>query len=141
MSIKKAKRNARSIYQIKYVTCAKVLQDLNSFKHRVKTYFVQETEIQRTRYFHLLTQHPLPLMTSLLLKKNFLLNINYLIINICRVFFSMLLEISDCNWTFTQIKRTFLKSESPVMRNRSGNKDLNMLFFCYCLCDQKEQRH
>ena len=28
MSIKNTKRNARSIYQIKYVTCAKVLQDL-----------------------------------------------------------------------------------------------------------------
>ena len=28
MSIKNTKRNARSIYYIKYVTCAKVLQDL-----------------------------------------------------------------------------------------------------------------
>ena len=29
MSIKNNKHNARSIYYIKYVTCAKVLQDLN----------------------------------------------------------------------------------------------------------------
>ena len=30
MSINNDKRNARSIYQIKYVTCAKVHQDLKS---------------------------------------------------------------------------------------------------------------
>ena len=30
MSIKNTKRNGQSIYYIKYVTCAKVLQDLNS---------------------------------------------------------------------------------------------------------------
>ena len=29
MSIKNMKRNARSIYEIKYVICAKVLQDFN----------------------------------------------------------------------------------------------------------------
>ena len=31
MSIKNTKSNARSIYMIKYVTCTKVLQDLNDF--------------------------------------------------------------------------------------------------------------
>ena len=30
MAIKNTKRNARTIYQIKYVTCAKVLQDLKA---------------------------------------------------------------------------------------------------------------
>ena len=41
MSIKNNKRNARSIYYIKYVTCAKVLQDLKkcySSKKKKKSY-------------------------------------------------------------------------------------------------------
>ena len=36
MSIKNTKRNARSIYYIKYVTCAKVLQDLKRIKIALK---------------------------------------------------------------------------------------------------------
>ena len=36
MSTKNTKRNAWFIYQIKYVLCAKVLQDLNGTNHSVR---------------------------------------------------------------------------------------------------------